>query len=256
MSRLAILFLLGVLTLTGCAARTEPIVNRESDQARTDVRIRWAKQHIQLGEYEEAKRPLTQALEISPRSPDVLNLLAFVFQQQGETALAEQYFKEALAADPTFAPGQNNYGIFLMIQKRYQEACAHLNTAAKNPLYEGRPQALENLAGCYLLSGESALAEATYRQVLRLNPDSVTANIELASLAYERGDSGEAWSRFSRFSELVNLRRTEHTAKSLWLGVQLARDGRDPGMAATYALLLKNLYPDSPEYMRYKESRQ
>jgi type IV pilus assembly protein PilF len=254
--QLILILVVSALGLAGCQSNKTTIAPKQTEEARIDVRMRWAKQHIQKGEYEEAKRPLTSALDINPRHPKVLNLLAFVFQQQGEIALAEKYYKQMLKADSSFAAGQNNYGIFLMVQRRYEEACVHLDKASANPLYEGRPQALENLASCYMLAGQLTRAEETYRNVLRLNPSSPITIIELANLVYERGDSGEAWNLFSRYSELVNSRQTEHSAKSLWLGVRLSRDGRDPGMAATYALLLKNLYPNSPEYELYKESRK
>ncbi len=256
MKRLSVLLLLSVLGLVGCQTQKESLASKATEEARIDVRIRWAKQHIQNAEYEEAKRPLTQAVEINPKNPKVLNLLAFVFQQQGEMELADSYYQQMLKAEPDFAAGHNNYGIFLMLQKRYPEACTHLHLASANPLYEGRPQALENLASCYLLDGQQAKAEETYRQVLRLSPSSAITLVELANLVYARGDSGEAWSLFGRFSDMVNQRVAEHSAKSLWLGLRLAREGRDVGMATTYALLLKNLFPSSPEYQLYKESRQ
>ena len=255
MKRISVLLVLCVFVLAGCQAKQERIDAKASEEARIDVRIRWAKEHIQKGEYEEAKRPLTGALDISPVHPKALNLLAFVFQQQGEMALAEEYFNKMMVADPDFAAGRNNYGIFLMIQRRYGEACPHFFKASSNPLYEGRPQTLENLASCYLLSHQNRLAEDTFRQVLRLSPDSSITLIELAGLVYQRGETGEAWHFFERFSNLVNNKRIQHNAKSLWLGVQLSREGRDPGMAATYALLLKNLFPESPEYQLYKESK-
>ena len=53
----------------------------------------------------------------------------------------------------------------------------------------------------------------------------------------------------------MRLHQGEHTAKSLYLGVLLSRQNSDPGKAATYALILKNIYPDSIEYQRYKEAR-
>jgi type IV pilus assembly protein PilF len=184
-----------------------------------------------------------------------LGLLAFVFQRQGEVALAEEYYRRALEHAPGNSMLSNNYGIFLMMQRRYGEACDYLDRASQDPLYERRTAAFENLASCYQSSGELERAEAVYRRVLRLDPNSAQAILQLSELAYGRSEYGPAWELFSRFTKLVNLRRAEHNAQSLWLGIRLAREGRDPGMAATYALLLKNLFPDSREYQRYKESR-
>lgn len=252
MKQLGIVLLIALLTVTGCQTQS-PVSNRNDE--RVDVRLRWAKEHIQLLQYEQAKRPLTQALEIDPKNPKVLNLLAFVFQQQGENKLAEKYYTEMLKADPHFSTGQNNFGTFLMLQGRYEEACPRLNEAASNPFYERRPQAMENLASCYAVSGKPQEAEDVYRQVLRLTPDSGSATIGLASMLYERGEKAEARELFNQFAEMVERRRADHSSESLWLGVRIARDGGDVGMAATYALLLKNMFPNSPEYQLYKESR-
>jgi type IV pilus assembly protein PilF len=149
----------------------------------------------------------------------------------------------------------NNYGIFLLFEERYQQACQHLKRASEDPLYDQRTQALENLASCYSLSGKSELAEETYQQVLRLNPNSTNGLVEMGAIEYARDEYGKAYQYYERFSSLIRLRQAEHTAKSLYLGVLLSRQNNDPGRAATYALLLKNMYPDSVEYQRYKESR-
>lgn len=255
MKRISFVIVLALMSLIGCQSQPTTSEQKSLDN-RIDVRIRWAQEHIQQGQYELAKRPLTQALDIDPNSPKALNLLAYVFQQQGEMILAEEYFSKMLTVAPNFAAGQNNFGGFLMSQGRYDEACVRFKFAAENPLYEGRPKALENLAICYSAAGHEKEAENVYRQVLGLTPDAPLATVGLAAMLYEQGKQGEARSFFDQFSESVDRRRANHTSKSLWLGVQLSRDDNDIGMAATYALLLKNLFPNSSEYQLYKESRQ
>lgn len=255
MKRISVVIVLALVTLVGCQSQQSTSSQKKFDE-RIDVRIRWAQEHIQQKQYELAKRPLTQALDIDPTNPKTLNLLAYVFQQQGETALAEEYYTRMLTVAPNFAAGQNNFGFFLMTQGRYEEACERFKFAADNPLYEGRPRALENLAVCYSTAGRSVEAEGVYRKVLGLTPDAPLATVGLAEMLYEQGKKGEARALFDQFSERVSQRRATHTAKSLWLGVQLSRDENDVGMAATYALLLKTMFPNSSEYQRYKESRQ
>nr|WP_242521843.1 type IV pilus biogenesis/stability protein PilW [Motiliproteus sp. SC1-56] len=247
------------MLLGGCATQTT-VDGRAAKQGSKEERLEaWnsvAREYIQLGQYEEAKRPLKQALEVDPKAASSLTLLALVFQSQGETEIAEEYYRKALEGDPDNAMVNNNYGIFLMLQQRHAEACGYLEAAARDPLYEQRSATLENLASCYRVTGQSAEAEKTYRQVLRLDPNASQAILALSELAYQRGEYGQSWQLFSRFSKLVNLRQVEHNAQSLWLGIRLSRQGQDPGMAATYSLLLKNLYPQSREYQLYKESRQ
>jgi type IV pilus assembly protein PilF len=245
------------LFLAGCVTQNETLSKYQvTDNGRVESRIQWAREHIRLGEYEQAKRPLKQGLKILPHSPELLNLLAFVFQQQGEKALAESYYVKALKSDSGYAPAQNNFGIFLLQEQRYSQACEHLQKAASEPLYERRTQSLENLGSCYLHSGQFDKAQETYTSVLKLVPESPTALLQLGGLAFEGREVSVAGQYFNRFAKMISLKRASHSAQSLWLGLRLSRENNDPSKAATYALLLKNMFPNSPEYQRYKESHQ
>ena len=52
------------------------------------------------------------------------------------------------------------------------------------------------------------------------------------------------------------LRTTKPSARSIWLGIQIARifDNRDD--EASYSLILKNIFPASAEYRKYLQSIQ
>lgn len=247
--------LVAVLVLSGCATQSNSTYKQKSMPERIEAWNNVAREYIRLQQFEEAKRPLKQALTIDPEAANSLMLMAYVFQSQGESQIAEDYYQQALKSSPDDASVNNNYGIFLLTERRYSEACQYLSKAAKNPLYDQRTSALENLASCYAYAGEIDQAEKTYHQVLRLNQNSPNALIELGAIEYQRQQFGQSYQYFQRFSSLVQLRQTEHTAKSLYLGILLARENSDPAKAATYALLLKNMYPNSVEYQRYKESR-
>lgn len=250
------LLLSTLLLLGGCATQ---VVDSRYTQKSVEERVRaWndvAREYIQNAQYEQAKRPLKRALEINPKASESLALMAFVFQSQQEDSIADDYYRQALSLDPKNATINNNYGIFLLLQRRYAEACPTLAVAASDPLYGQRTLTLENLAACYKAAGDLPQAEATYGQVLRVNPNSARALLELAEVALERGNSGRSWELFDRFGHLVRNRAAEHTARSLWLGVRLSRLAEDASKAATYALLLKSSFPESREYQQYKESR-
>ncbi len=246
---------LAVLLLSGCAVQESSTYQQKSISERVDAWDNLAREYIRLEQYENAKRPLKQALEIDPKSANTLMLMAFVFQRQGENVIAEEYYRKALDGAPNDAMIHNNYGIFLMFDQRYAEACDHFSLAAQDSLYNQRTQALENLASCYSRSGQADQAEQSYLQVLRLNPNSANAIIEMGSIEFERQAYGKAYQYFERYSELVRLNQADYTAKSLYLGVLLSRKNNDSGRSATFALLLKNMYPESVEYQRYKETR-
>ncbi|MEH6470769.1 MAG: type IV pilus biogenesis/stability protein PilW [Halopseudomonas sp.] len=244
-----------VMLLTGCATQDSSTYKQKATPERIQAWNNVAREYIRLEQYEDAKGPLKQALQIDPSAAGSMMLMALVFQRQGEDETADEYYKKALKITPDDSMINNNYGTFLLISQRYEKACQHLAKAANDPLYSQRIWALENLASCYNLSNQPEQAEQIYLQVLRLNPNSANALVEMGTIEYEREAYGKSFQYFERFSSLVRLRQGEHTARSLYLGVQLAREGSDPGKAATYALLLKNMYPSSVEYQRYKETR-
>jgi len=244
-----------VLLLGGCATQDRSMYQQKSVSERIQAWNNLASEYIRLQQYEDAKRPLKQALEIDSNASTSLMLMALVFQRQEEHSTADEYYKKALSVAPSDAMINNNYGVFLLNIQRYVEACAYLSKAANDPLYVQRVWALENLASCYDRSGQIEKAEQAYLQVLRLSPNVAGALVALGTIEYQRQAYGKASNYFERFSSLVRLRQAEHTPNSLYLGVLLAREQQDPGKAATYALLLKNLYPDSVEYQRYKEAR-
>ena len=254
MLRIAVL-ITTVLVFSGCATQVDSRFSQKTVGERVAAWNDVAREYIQNGQYEQAKRPLKRALEINPKAGESLALLAFVFQSQQEDDIADSYYRQALYQDGDNATINNNYGIFLLLQRRYAEACPTLAIAAADPLYGQRTQALENLAACYKAAGQAAQSEATYRQVLRVDPNSPRAMLELAELALARGDSATSWELFDRFGNLVRNRVAEHTAQSLWLGVRLSRLAEDASRASTYALLLKSSFPQSREYQQYKESR-
>ena len=59
----------------------------------------------------------------------------------------------------------------------------------------------------------------------------------------------EAQGFYSRYNKSAR-----QNARSLWLGVQLARIFDQQDEAASYALLLKNIFPASAEYKAYLDS--
>ena len=150
--------------------------------------------------------------------------------------------RSALSSDPNNARLLNNYGAFLLDRERYQEALEYFNKAAADTLYSERSRVFENMGIAYLRMGNTDAARENLERSLRLNNRQPRALLELAQLEFNSGDFVPAWNHFRRFDQL-----SEQNATSLWLGVRLARRFEDHSKAASYALQLKRLYPNSPE---------
>lgn len=213
-------------------------------------------QYLKAGDTAGAKGPLQRALEIDDSYAPAFNALALVFQTEQDLALAESYFRKAVSADPQSAMIHNNFGAFLFSQERYEEACKELARATEDPFYQARAQAFENLGRCYRRTGREAVAEHALKRALTLSRQRPQALVELADLMLEKGNPAQATALFDRFRELVDSKRVDHFPLSLWVGVRVARYEGNASRAATYALLLKNMYPQSTEYGLYKESAQ
>ena len=241
-----------LLCITGCA--TTVTGNTGPQQGTTDERVEahlaLARGYLEKSDLERARGPLEAALELDPKSAEAHVLLAIVYQAQGEDdKLVEREYTVALRHAPESSQARNNYGTFLFARGRYEEAREQLEQAVKDPAYPRRAQAYENLGLCELRLGDTDAAELSFQRSLRLDSALARSNLELADLYFIAGNHPIAIQHYASFAQL-----SRQTARSLWLGVQLARILDDQDTAASYGLALRNLYPGSAEYQQYRDS--
>lgn len=237
--------------LTACVSNSGSNSLRSSEgriQAR-DAYIQLGIGYLQQGINEQAKEPLQKALDIDPNSADAHAALALVFQNELETDLAAQHFRKALAQGKSTRI-QNNYGGFLYEQGDYQAAYKQFSEAAEDTMYVGRSRVFENLGLTALRLQDEDLAIEHLERSLRLNPRQPRALLEMASLLYERREYVPAKKNYELF-----VQQSEHSARSLLLGVRLARIFQDRNQAASLGLQLKRLYPASAEYIEYQSEQ-
>ncbi len=247
-----------VAFLSGCAAPQSDSVavnkNTVSSEGALQAYTTLGLQYLQTGDSVNAKSAVQKALDINPKYAPAFNALGLVFQVEGEIALAEQYYKRAIEQEPDSAMFHNNYGAFLFSEKRYQQACVELAKATEDPFYNNRSQTFENLGRCYQEVGRNDVAIHAFERSLKTGGIRPLALVELSDIYLSTGNVLKAEEYFSQFTEMVNSKRVNHSSKSLWVGIRLARENHKVSLATTYTLLLKNMYPESDEYMQYKES--
>ena len=248
-----VLLLLGGSLLGGCITHTESVFTEEaSPEKALERRVGLARQYIGEGNWEDAKRNLAMAAEIDPENAEVHEAFALVYQSTGEYELAEENFKRAIKLDKNFSRARNNYAAFLFSQSRYQEAEQQLEYVVRDTLYEARPRAFINLGLCRLQLFDKQGAEEAFVRALSMERNNSVALLETAVLRYEAGDYESAAQYYDRYRGTVR----QQSARGLWLGVRLARAQGDLNAEGSYALALRNLYPDSPEYEAYKRTQQ
>ncbi|WP_439106427.1 type IV pilus biogenesis/stability protein PilW [Congregibacter sp.] len=243
--------LIVVLALAGCVTETETVFTEPpSPQKAMETRVSLARQYIGQGNWEDAKRNLKAAAELDSKNPEVYEAFALVYQSTGEFELAEDSFQRAIAFDPTFSRARNNYAAFLYGQERYREAEAQLREVVKDTLYSARPQAFLNLGLCRLKLFDERGAEEAFLRTLAMQSANTTALLEVAQLRVDAEDSRNATLYYDKYRDLVQ----QQSSRGLWLGIRLARMTGDSDAESSYALALRNLYPESPDYEAYRRS--
>ena len=245
---LRIALLVVAVSLAGCVSSgaSDPLgTSAGRDQAR-DAYIQLGIGYLQQGASERAKAPLSKALELDPHSADAHAALALLFQTQLEPQLADQHYRKALSSRPADARILNNYGTFLFERGQYPQAYERFRQASEDSLYGERSRVFENLGLTARAQGQDAKAQEHFQRALRLNARQPRALLEMAALSYERREYVPARNYYERYTGL-----SEQNARSLLLGIRLAKVFADPDKAASYGLQLKRLYPASREYQQY-----
>ncbi|BBB27383.1 type IV pilus biogenesis/stability protein PilW [Amphritea japonica] len=247
------LIILISLILSGCAGQEVSKAEQNAPEA-SQAYSSLGMQYLSSGDTANAKVAFQRAIEIDSRGAQAYNGLAMVFQLEDDPVLAESYFQQAISVAPDSAMMHNNYGAFLFSLERYPQACKELARATEDPFYNQRSQAFENLGRCYLLIDRLDAAEHAFKRSLKLNPNRPLALLQLSDVLMQKDKLDESVNYFEQFRAMVDDKRVQHSAQSLWLGVQISRLQNSGVNAATYGLILRSMFPESEEYRQYKES--
>ena len=242
------LLLLAASLLAGCVStgNVDPMkTSKGRDEAR-DAYVQLGIGYLQQGETERAKVPLKKALELDSSNADAHAALALVFQIEMEPKLADEHFRKAISQRRDDARLLNNYGSFLFEQKRYQEAMERYTQAAQDNLYPERSRVFENLGLTALQLQQREQAKAYFERSLRLNSRQPRALMEMALLSFDDRQYVPARGYYESYLLLA-----PHDARSLLLGVRLAKVFEERDNAASLGLQLKRFYPGTPEYQQY-----
>ncbi len=167
------------------------------------------------------------------------NELGSWFYGDGQAALAERAFREALSSRPDWPVAMTNLGIALRVQHRYEEAETILRRARE--LAPSDPRA-RNASGLLLWNLKRLEeAEAQYREAIRLDAEFRDAHNNLGLLLMDLNRLAEAQAAFERALAIDPAVPEGHNN----LGNALKQQGRIPDAIAAYrqALALRPDYP-------------
>lgn len=248
-TRFAILVVL--LASAGCAvqpAATEVKPQADTTGSETDERAR-ARIHTELAAGYYELRNMSVALEevnIALRADSgygpAHNVAGLVYAALKEDRRAEQHFAQALRIDPLDSDAHNNYGWYLCQSGREQESIKYFLAALRNPLYQNADRSYVNAGLCSRRRGDLAGAEEYFLSALKVRPNQPQALYHLAEVAYARGNYPAARTYLMRFTQVAAA-----SPEVLWLGVRVERRLGDHNAEESYALQLRNRFPESKE---------
>ena len=237
------LFALGLLTACANQPETQPGETRAEERTRVaDLNTQLGLEYMRDGNNETALKRLEKAVETDPKHAPAYTALALLYSRLGEVAKAEANFQAALRLAPNNGNTLNNYGMFLCQQKRYADGEAALLKAVKNPLYAAPAIAYTNAGLCAEQAGNPKAAEDYFRQALEINPNIGPALFGMAELSFKRGDAEGAAQYLNR-----HLKSAGASARALALGVQIEKQTANHDRQASYEMMVRNQFPDSPE---------
>ena len=213
------------------------VAENASARAHTDL----GAAYLQQAKYEIALNEFNRAVAIDPNFAPAFNGLGLVYSSLGEDAKADESFKKAIQIQPLSSEAQNNYGSFLCGKKRYDESIPHFLDALKNPLYTTPNLAYANAGICSVRKNDIKNAEIYLSKALQLDPLTHSAAFQLADIQFKRNEA------LAAKSTLQNALIAGQSPDVLWLGIKIERVLGDKDAQASYALLLRQQYPNSEQ---------
>ncbi len=216
--------------LAGCAAGPDKVDNRAAAEANANLGIDF----LRKGDDERALSRLKRALEYDDSNVQANWGLALAYQRMGETALAREYYENAI--DSGSRPAIfNAYAVFLCEQGDTSRAIDYFEQAADNPRNANPADALANAGLCLERAEQGDRARAHYRNALSIDADQPTALTQMAQLQFAGGEFLSARAFIERADSVAQL-----TTEQLLLAarIELALDDRE---AASVYLKRHNL---------------
>ncbi|HTL17260.1 MAG TPA: tetratricopeptide repeat protein, partial [Patescibacteria group bacterium] len=144
----------------------------------------------QLGFWRNTQALFEHALAVNPKDFVALNNLGFYFDERGDAAKAEQYYRAALSISPGSTFALEKLAVLLISKGKYADAVSTCETALK--LDPGMADAHCTLGLALMKEGKRDAAVEQYLESLRIRPDFAPAHYNLANALASIGQFDQA----------------------------------------------------------------
>lgn len=214
--------------LAGCAGSspnptataTDIVTDSDEPEARKRARIRLelALGYFDKGQTTVALDEVKQALAVDPAYAEAYNLRGLIYLKLNDFRLAEDSLRRAIALNARDADAIHNLGWLQCQQGRYAESLQSFSQALRIPAYSGRAKTWLTQGLCQIRAAQPREAEASLLKAYELDAANPVTGFNLANLLWQRGELARAQFYIRRINsgELAN-------AESLWLAIKIER---------------------------------
>ena len=225
------------LFLFSCASTQE----KEGRLLSANAHLELALSYISQDDLPAALDQLQKSKRILADNADLDHTYALYYQKAEDPDRAEFFFTSALSKKPTHPRFNNNYGVLLSQEGRYERAYKHFQIAYNDKEYPQRSGAYENYGDAALLDQDYERAIMAYEQALTLTPDWFILRVKLAKSHFNQADFELAYGYFSAYMDNLRSLNLSPSAEDLELGIGIAAVLKDFEAVENYQELLINL---------------
>ena len=240
-ARVASLLPLGMaaLALVACSS-TSNSARKKGDASNYNMQLGMA--YLNQGDLGLAKEKLDRAVAENPGDPNVHSAMAMLQDRLGHPELADKEFKAALNLGPRSPDILNNYAVYLCRTGRTDEGVKSFEEAAHNALYRTPEAAYTNAGVCLRGAKRDTQAGMSFQRALQVKPNFAEAAYQLADLDFQRGEAQDARDTVDRFMSSFDA-----TPDLLLLGVRITRKQGDRLAEEKFARKLRLDFPGSDQ---------
>lgn len=173
--------------------------------------------HFQMGQsfYAEnnftgALQELTEAEKLTPKDPELLNLLGLTYFRKGRFDLAEPKYLKALDLKENFSEARNNLGVNYLEMKRWDDAIAQFKRVQDDIFYQGQDNAAINLGLAYLGKGDYPQALSVLRAQIARNGNDPRTRLNLGRVYFAMDKTELAVEEYEKALQLNSSYASAH----------------------------------------------
>jgi type IV pilus assembly protein PilF len=213
------------------------------------LNVELGRHYLAQGYTERAKKKFLHALELMPSLAEAHSGIGYFWETVGEYQEAEKHYKKSIYLGKGNGEFYNQYAVFLCHNDCYKKADQYFMLAINDKRYTKTADVYSNAGLCALKAKNDQQALKYFTKSLHHDPRKIELLLDLAKIYISRQELLLAKQQLDQFYQ----KNLKPTAEYLLLRIKWAKIAQQEQEIAGYALLLKNLFPNSVEYDTYQK---